>query len=97
MAFIMLTSCDISLGARLDLVYPLTRVRLVLSINLVLILVPKGNECSHRNWPLRGCVNRAGGIGLPLLGKQGKKIPFQAQLTCILRFSAYHFLSNILL
>lgn len=47
MAFIMLTSCDTSLGARLDLAYPLTRVILVLSINLVLILVPKGNECSH--------------------------------------------------
>lgn len=44
--------------------HPLTHARLVLRINLVLIVVPKEKECSqlHRNQPLRGWTNRAGGI-----------------------------------
>lgn len=79
--------------------HPLTHTRLVPRINLALILVPEGNECSQlrRNRPLRGWANRAGGIGLPSLGKQGEKVPSQAQLASILRFSAHRFLSNILL
>lgn len=79
--------------------HPLTHARLVLRVNLVLILVPKGNECSQlrRNRPLRGWANIAGGIGPPSLGKQGEKIPSQAQLASILKLSAHHFLSNILL
>lgn len=79
--------------------HPLTHARLVLRVNLVLILVPEGNECSQlrRNRPLRGWANIAGGIGPPSLGKQGEKIPSQAQLASILKLSAHHFLSNILL
>lgn len=77
--------------------HPLTHARLVLRRNLVLIQVL--SECSRlsRNWPLRGCANRAGGIKPPSLGKQGEKIPSQVQLASILRLSTHYFLSNLLL